>query len=179
MNETEREVIILNSAWEMIDGMVNWQNFEKSGSLELTELRFQSSIHAKFFLILLGDFLSQIKSFRGDAVPLGLKPVPSNAKPADLTFLFHLRQVCANPKLGVDPTQLSLQVETFASWLETKFTADQVYLSHIGICTDPLIERYRYLKICGDIAKHNLARLSTNIKYIRKILYKSGHNIEE
>ena len=27
MNEIEREAIILNSAWAMIDGMVNWGMF--------------------------------------------------------------------------------------------------------------------------------------------------------
>ena len=29
MNEIEQECIILNSVWEMIDGMVNWAMFVK------------------------------------------------------------------------------------------------------------------------------------------------------
>lgn len=41
------------------------------------------------------------------------------------------------------------------------------------------VARYRYLKICGDIAKHNLARLETNVAHIRKLLKDSGHEVSE
>src|SRR6266436_3534949 len=98
MNDSEREVIVLNSAWEMIDGMVNWAMFVKNDRTDPTNLMFE---------ILLGDFLSEIRAFKGDRVPLSLKPAPSNARPSDLTFLFHLRQVSADPKLGAGTAALS------------------------------------------------------------------------
>ena len=102
MNDIEREAIILNSAWEMIDGMVNWAMFVKNDRVEATNLMFETRQHSRLFVILLGDFLSEVRAVKGNPVPLGLKPAPSNTRPSDRTFLFHLRQVCADPKLGTD-----------------------------------------------------------------------------
>src|SRR5260370_18312896 len=100
MNDIEREVVILNSAWEMIDGMVNWAMFVKNDRTEPTNLMFETRQHSLLFAILLGDFLSEIRGFKRDRVPLDPKPAPSNARPSDLTFLFHLRRVSAHPKFG-------------------------------------------------------------------------------
>ncbi|WP_331375141.1 hypothetical protein [Sinorhizobium chiapasense] len=179
MNDTEREAIILNSAWEMIDGMVNWAMFVKTDRVETSNLLFETRQHARLFAILLADFLSEIKAFKGDPVPLGLRNAPSGARPSDLTFLFHLRQVCAAPKLGKEPGELSSAIEAFASWLEGSFITEGVNLHSINLAADLRVARFRYLKICGDIAKHNLARLATNVRHIRKILEEAGHPISE
>ena len=179
MNDIEREAIILNSAWEMIDGMVNWAMFVKNDRTEPTNLMFETSQHSRLFAVLLGDFLSEIRAFKGDPVPLGLKPAPSKARPSDLTFLFHLRQVCTNPKLATDTAALSEAVEAFAVWLEGEFTAPRVNLHAIEVVADLRIARFRYLKMCGDIAKHSLARLSTNVGHLRKLLEAVGHNVSE
>ncbi len=77
MNDVEREAIILNSAWEMIDGMVNWAMFVKNDRAEPTNLMFETGQHRWLFIILLGDFLSEIRAFMGAPIPLGLKPAPS------------------------------------------------------------------------------------------------------
>lgn len=179
MNETEREAIILNSAWGMIDGMVNWSVFVKNDLTRPTNLMFQTSAHARFFTILLGDFLSEIRAFKGYSIPLGLKPAPSNARSSDLTFLFHLRQVCADPKLGKDATNLSADVEAFATWLEGEFTAERVNLYSIDAIADLRLARYRYIKMCGDIAKHNLARLATNVGHLRRLLEQADYPVSE
>ena len=47
MNDTERQAIILNSAWEMIDGMVNWAMFVKNVRTQPTNLMFETAHHAK------------------------------------------------------------------------------------------------------------------------------------
>lgn len=179
MNDTEREAIILNSAWEMIDSMVNWAVFMKTDRTEPSNLTFQTSVHSRLFVILLVDFLSEIRAFKRELVPLGLKPAPSKARPSDLTFLFHLRQVCADPKLGVDIAELAAAVEAFASWLEGDFTASGVNLHAIDVVADLRVTRYRYIKMCGDIAKHNLARLATNVGHLRKLLEQAGHPVSE
>ena len=131
------------------------------------------------FAILLVDFLSEIRAFKGDPVPLGLKPAPSNARPSDLTFLFHLRQVCAGPKLADDTTRLSAAIEDFASWLEEEFTASGVNLHAIDVIADLRVTRLRYIKMCGDIAKHNLPRLAMNVRHLRKLLEQAGHYVSE
>lgn len=179
MNDTEREAIILNSAWEMIDGMVNWAVFVKTDRTEPSNLMFQTRAHARLFVILLADFLSEVRAFKGEPIPLGLKPSPRNARPSDLTYLFHLRQVCADPKLGGDPAVLSATVEAFATWLEGEFTAPGVNLHTIDVVADLRISRYRYIKMCGDMAKHNLARLATNVGHLRRLLEQAGHPASE
>jgi len=179
MNESEREAIILNSAWEMINGMVNWAMFVENDLTEPTNLMFQTRQHSLLFIILLGDFLSEIRPFKGEPVPLGLMAAPSNARPSNLTFIFHLRQVCANPKLGADATGLSAEIEAFGNWLEGEFDAPGVNLHAIDVVADLHVARYRYIRICGDFAKHSLARLATNVGHLRKLLEAAGHSVSE
>jgi hypothetical protein len=179
MNDTEREAIILNSAWEMIDGMVNWAMFVKTDRPDPSNLMFQTSGCARLFVILLGDFLSEIRAFKGEPIPLGFKPAPSNARPSDLTFLFHLRQVCTDPKLGAEKDGLSAAVEALATWLEGEFIATGVNLHAIDVVADLRITRYRYLKMCGDMAKHNLARLATNVGHLRRLLEQAGNPVSD
>lgn len=150
MNEVEREAIILNSAWKMIDGMVNWAMFVKN---DCTEPMFATHQHSRLFIILLGDFLSEVRAFKNKPVPFGLKTVPHNARPSDLTFIFHLRQVCADPKLGEDATDLGEPVAALSNWLEGEFVAPGVNLHAIDVVADLRIPRYRYIKMCGDIAE--------------------------
>ena len=140
---------------------------------------FKTSQHCRLFNIMLGDFLAQFNAFKGEPVPLGLRPPPSNARPSDLTFLYYLRQVCANPKLASVASDLNAQTEAFATWLEGEFTAEGVNLHGVDIVADIRIHRYRYIKICGDIAKHSLPRLATNVGHIRRLLKASGHDIGE
>lgn len=179
MNEFEREAITLNSAWGMIDEMANWAMFVKQDRTEPINLMFHTAQHAQLFIILLGDFLSEVRAFKGDPIPLGLTAPPSGARPTDLTFLYHLRQVCKYPKLGSDTSGLSAAIESFANWLETEFVARGVNLNEINVVADLRITRIRYLKMCGDIAKHNLARLATNVAHLRKLLDAAGHRVDE
>jgi hypothetical protein len=179
MNDIEQECIILNSVWQMIDDMVNWAMFAKHDRTEPTNMMFETSQNSRLFSILLGDFLSELRAFKKQPIPLGLKPPPSNARPSDLTFLYYLRQICANPNLGAQSYDLQRCTEVFATWLEGEFVAPRVNLANIGVVADIRISRYRYLKICGDIAKHNLARLATNVAHIRRLLESSGHSVGE
>lgn len=179
MNEIEQECIILNSVWEMINGMVNWAMFVKHDRTEPTNMMFETSQHGRLFNILLGDFLSPLQAFKRQPIPLGLRPAPSNARPSDLTFLYYLRQVCATPHFAPHASDLSARTEAFATWLEGDFVASGVNLHAIDVVADLRVHRYRYIKICGDIAKHNLARLATNVGHIRALLKASGHSVSE
>jgi hypothetical protein len=81
--------------------------------------------------------------------------------------------------LEPDASDLSAQIEAFATWLEGDFITEGVNLHAIDVVASLRIARYRYIKICGDIAKHNLARLSTNVGHIRGLLEASGHPVSE
>ncbi len=178
-NEVERESIILNSAWKMIDGMVNWTMFVKNEHAGPINLLFETPQHARLFIVLLRDFLSQVGSSESERAPLGLIRPPDDACPSDRTFIFHLRQVCKNPQLGGNPTSLHEQIEAFALWLEGEFVAPNVNFGAIDIDTDLHIKRHRYISMCGDIAKHHLARLSANVKHLRKLLKSAGHEVDK
>ncbi len=179
LNDSEREAIILNTAWDMIDGMVNWAIFEKTEKIELSNLWFPTSQHRQLFLILLADFLSQPRGHSGKPIPLGLHEPPPQTTPSNRTFLFHLRRVCAHPVFGTEALGLSAAVERFAAWLEQEFLTEGVNLHGIDTVTDLTISRLLYIKICGDIAKHNLARLEANVKRLRDLLAAAGKPISE
>lgn len=179
MNAIEREAIILNSAWKMINGMVNWSMFVKTDLKKPTNLMFEDVEHQKVFVILLRDFLSQVRAYGKQAIPLGLKEVPRDACPSDRTFLFHLRQVCECPQLGADAGNLRDQVELFAEWLEGEFLAPNVWLPDVNEPVDLRITRYRCITMCGDIAKHHLGRLSAVASHIQGLLKQSRHDIDE
>lgn len=178
MKVIEREIVILDSAWEMIGRMVSWAMFVKNNRKGPTNLLFESREHSLLFVILFADFLSEIRAFRGPP-PFGMIRVPSNARPSDLTFIFHLRQVYADPRLGTNATGLSTATEALAQWLEGSFVAHNVNLHSIDVVADLHVARYRYLKMCGDIAKHNLARLETNVRHLRTLLQAAGHKVSE
>lgn len=179
MNAIEREAIILNSAWTMIDGMVNWAMFERVNLDQPTNLTFKDREHQKMFVILLGDFLSQVRAHGRQPIPLGLRRVPRDACPADRTFLFHLRQVGTAPQLGANSVELQQQVEAFAHWLEEDFVAREVWLPNINVQVDLRIARHRYITMCGDIAKHHLGRLSANVRHIQNLLGQANEDIDE
>ena len=178
MNEIEREVIILDSAWKMIDGMVNWSMFAGRDLQSPTNLQHQDEERRRLFIILLRDFLSQVGNGR-QPIPFGLSKAPQNTRFSDRTFLFHLRQVCEVPQLGNDTVDLRQQIEAFAEWLEEEFDASEVNLPDIGMQMDFRITRYRYIQLCGDIAKHHLGRLSANVRHIRGLLKQGGRDIDD
>lgn len=177
MNQTERESVILNSAWEMIDRMANWTMFVENDLMGSITLQFQSSAHAEKFIILLTDFLSPFQSFKLNETEYELESVPNEARWVDRTFIIHLRQVCQDPQLGEDAAGLSEKVEGFASWLGTTMTSREVNLPSIDVVANIEVERYTYIKMCGNIAKHNRARLSRIIGDLRGLLAAAGHDV--
>ncbi|MCY3627054.1 MAG: hypothetical protein OXG88_05385 [Gammaproteobacteria bacterium] len=168
MNQVEEESVILNTAWGMIDGMVNWMMFCDPDQSSV--LQFQSPKHEELFVILLTDFLSQ---------PIHtLTKAPKEASGSDLTFIFQLRRVCQNPQLGSNPASLHNKLEEFAGWLETCKTYTDVNLPEINVIADIEVDRQKYIKMCGNIAKHNPLRLRDVVKNLRKLIKKAGHDIK-
>jgi hypothetical protein len=175
----EQEAIILNAAWEMVDDMVNYAMFVKSDEVENTNLMFKTSAHARLFNVLLCDFLSLPQRRGKSPIPFDLPDPPSGARPSDLTFLFYLRQICGTPTLNRDSGALVSSVEAFADWLEGETFIEHVWFPTVNVEVDLKVMRLTYLKICGDIGKHSLARLQGNVERIRKILADHGHQIDE
>ena len=183
-NEVEQEAIILNAVWDMIDEMVNFAIFAKlSTKIHDTNLMPNSTYTSRLFHILLVDFLSPLSPDRSGSnkgsLPFDLPQPPSGARSSDLTFLFYLRQVCENPRLALEFPPLAAALEGFASWLEADSFVPRAWFPGIQVEVDLTIERKTWIKISGDIGKHNFARLEGNVSKIVKILGQHAHTIDQ
>ena len=179
LSKLEQEAVILNAVWDAIDGFVNHALFVNMSKLHDTNLSFEDDTHATLFNILFGDFLSLPQAKGNKPLPFDLPTPPSAAAPSNLTYLFFLRSVAANPQLGTNTRELNTRVEAFGDWLDDYSLVKSVCLSNIEIQADIRIQRCEYLKICADIAKHNFARLQNNVRKIRNILEENGAPISE
>jgi len=177
--QVEKEAIILNAVWQMIDGMVNWGMFVKHDKTVDTSLLFETSAHMRLFNILLGDFLSLPQKRRGNPLPFGLIDPPSETRESNRSFLFYLRQICEKPQLGGDAELIREPLEAFGNWLEGVALVEKVWLPAIDTELDMRIMRMHYIKICGDMGKHSFARLQGNVNRICKVLADNGHPIDE
>jgi hypothetical protein len=172
-NQLEQEIIILRAAWDMIDGLVNYENFGRGHRVVEAELRFNTATHHRLFNILLADFLS--------TPPKGIFDLPEAVGPAqtDHTYLFYLKRVCSDPKLNSDSSSINAPTVALADWLEDECFVEKVWFPSIEVETDIRVSRISFLKICGDIAKHNFARLGVNVRRITRILAENGITIDE
>lgn len=177
-NRAETEAICLYAVWDMIDGMVNYALFTKSDRVDGISPRFETEIHARLFVILLGDFLSRPQGFRGK-MPFGLDSPPEESGPVEYTYLFYLRKICREPTLGQNISALKEAVEVFEAWLDTEVLFEEVHIPELSKVLNLRLKRIMFLKICGDIAKHNFSRLEANVGRIRKIFKDSGCEIDE
>lgn len=178
-NDTEQEAIILNAIWGMINDMVNYEIFVRPERASDVVMMFSTSTHMRLFNVLLVDFLSQPQARPREAVPFDLPKPPANARRSDLTHLFYLRKICAAPKFGSDASMIAGPLDAFSDWLEAEAVVEKVWLPSINTELDFRIERLQFIKMCGDIAKHNFLRLSQNVKRLRKALEENGHTIDE
>lgn len=178
-NETEQEAIILNAMWGMINDMLNYEMFVKTERTTDVVLMFSTSTHMRLFTVLLVDFLSQPQPKKDGSLPFDLPQAPSHARRTDLTHLFYLRQICATPKLGSDASMIAEPLIEFSDWLEAEAVVEKVWLPAINTELDFRIGRLQFLKMCGDIAKHNFLRLSQNVKRLRRALEANGYTIDE
>jgi len=175
----EQEGIVLNAVWAMIDGMANYGLMDLLGDTAEKQAMFHTSSDAQLFNVLLVDFLSKPETSGAASLPFDLPKPPADASASNRTYLFYLRQICAHACLGNDPAELAHHVEAFGTWLEGSSTVPEVWLADIELQADITITRFDYLRICGDIAKHNFSRLSRNVEKIRRILAANGHTIDD
>jgi hypothetical protein len=178
--KTEQEAVVLNAVWSMIDDMVNFSIFTPLGSkTQDTNLMPQTNDTLRLFHLLLGDFLSPLMRKGNRGLPFDLPAPPSGARPADLTFLFYLRQIFEHPKLNISSDAIRQPVEAFSDWLEQESYVEDVWLPSIDVEVSLTIERITWIKICADIAKHSFARLEPNVTKIVRLLSAHGKKIDE
>jgi hypothetical protein len=172
--QTELEVIVLKIVWDSIDEMVNYEVFEKPASIEDVTLTFSSMTHRRLFNILLVDFLSQPREW-----PFGLTMPSADVPSSERSILFHLKRVCSSPQLSPgNGILISSPLDVFVQWLETECHVEKVWLPSINVETPISVKRLKFIKICGNIAKHSFGRLSSNVGEICEILRANGSPID-
>lgn len=177
-SDIEQEAIILGAVIGMVDDMVNHSIFCSLGERRSdTNLLPQTAGSLRQFGTLLRDFLSPVTG-KGP-LPFGL-PKPENGDNAvDHTTLYYLRQVCERPLVGTDIAHLRRIVEEFGVWLDTHAIVDDVWLANIGVKVNLRIKRIDFIRMSGDIGKHNFLRLGGQANRLRSILAENGVTIDE
>ena len=160
-NEIEKEVIFLKAIKELIDEMVNWEIVQLTGEDPNSNIFFNSMTHEKFFNILLVDFLSC-----SNEKILGVQ----------MSYLGALREICNSPNFNIDNSISSLIKATneFANWLEKEVTVEKVCLPSIDLEIDLSIKRIEFIKICGNISKHNFTRLYGVVSELKSIFERNN-----
>lgn len=171
--KTEQEVMVLKAIWQMINDMVNYEVFAKLRRTDEAQLAFNSRTGQRLFNVLLVDFLSQPKQW-----PFELPMPPRNTPMSERSLLFHLRRICEDPKLNTNGgATLRVPLDLFVQWLETECNVEKVWFPSISVESDIRVRRIAFIKICGNIAKHNFTRLSSNVADICDILKANGNTI--
>lgn len=176
----EQEAIVLNAVVTMVDDMVNHAIFCPLGSKKQnTNLMPQTAATLRQFAILLRDFLSPVQAKGKNQLPFGLPTPPKDGCLTDFTTLFYLKLVCENPLIGSDTGNLSKNVNEFADWLECKAFVPKVWFANINVETDLSIKRFDFIRMGGDIGKHNFLRLGGQANKLRRILHDNNVEIDE
>ncbi len=180
LTEIEQEAIVLSAVIGMVDDMVNHAIFCPLGDKRHdTNLLPQTSDTLRQFGILLRDFLSPVTAKGKNPMPFGL-PKPENGDRAtDHTSLFYLRRICEKPLIGTEIQHLRQVVHDFGEWLEGYAMVPGVWLAHIEVEVDLRIKRIDFIRMSGDIGKHNFLRLGGQANRLRAILAENGVTIDE
>jgi len=160
---TEKEVIILKAITELIDSMVNFEVFSLYGNDPHSSIVFRTRTHQKYFNIILVDFLSCF-----DVKKLGKKQ----------SYLDAIRTICQFPRFDKNNSikKLKNSTEEFIIWLEQEVQV-KTELPSIDNITSLLIKRIEFIRMCGNVSKHNFTRLSGVAKELINILNRNAVNI--
>jgi hypothetical protein len=156
----EKEVIFLKAVIELVDSMVNREIFDLLGKDPHSEISFKSMTHQQYFNIMLVDFLSL-----SDEKVIGERR----------SYLDAILAICECPHFNDNGSvdNLALTANEFNDWLEQEV---QVETGMPSLQKNQVlsIRRVEFLKICGDVSKHNFSRLGSTAKKLLKILERNG-----
>jgi hypothetical protein len=160
MTRTEEEVILLKAVTELIDSMVNHELLEILGSDPDCQVMFKTMTHHKYFNIVLVDFLSR---------------TDRRASVRQTSYLGALRSISDTPSFDVSRsvTLLAESTRSFTDWLQKEVEVETWFPS-INKETVLRIPRIAFLKMCGDISKHNFLRAVGVAEELKDTLQKTG-----
>lgn len=160
----EDEVVYLRAITSLVDEMVNFNLFSlRDDDRGNTEVLFHSETHQRYFNIALVDLLSCIDE---------------KAWPRRLPYLRALKYIVEKPNFDIENSVDLLRRSTrqFIDWLEAK-QEFLIWLPTIEIETKIKLCRKMFIKMCGNIAKHNFLRSAGVARDLVTILTQAGHSI--
>lgn len=164
LSPIEEEVVFLKATLDAIDSMVNLAAMSLHGADPESSVQFETSAHQQLFNIALVDFLSR---------------TDKRAPVRQTSYLGALRQITASPHFCVQDSVASLRTATaeFTTWLDAEITLD-VWFPSIHVQTALRVERAQYIKMTGDLSKHNLLRAVGVAEDLRDLLARQGVAVE-
>lgn len=163
LSKPEQEVVFLKATLELVGSMVNFELMDLLGGDPDTQVQFKTSTHHRFFSIALVDFLSRTDP---------KAPVDRRS------YLGALREICESPFFAVDGSIATLHKATqeFVEWLETEVEVE-IWLASIGTQASVKLPRRLFLKMAGNLSKHNVLRAIGVAEEVQDVLEKAGHAI--
>lgn len=164
LSDSEEEVVLLKAVWDLVDSMVNFEMLRLLGSDPDSTIMFETSTHQRFFNIVLVDFLSLTER---------------RAFIKQTSYLGALRNISASPNFDVNNSVASLSKAThdFSDWLNQEIEVHEIWMPSINTETTLKLTRVSFLKMCGNISKHNFLRLISVAEELREILSRSNVSI--
>jgi hypothetical protein len=129
-----------------------------------SSILFMTSTHQRLFNIWLVDFLS---------------PTDPDLPVASMSFLDAVERIAQRPAFDIDDSVAALRAATTGClrWLHSVVPID-VWLPSIDKQVQLDVSRLRYLKMCGNIAKHDPLRLGRVAEQLRKAIIASSINVD-
>ncbi|HYR10891.1 MAG TPA: hypothetical protein VEQ60_24135, partial [Longimicrobium sp.] len=161
LNKTEQEIVLLTSAIDLIDGVVNFELFRRQWMEVGTPIVFQSSAHQRLVNILLIDFLTQTDPERPDSLWDALS------------------RIAQDPQfdVGGSVANLATPVRAFQDWL-TQEEPLGLWLPSMGAHVKLNLPRIAYIRMCGNIGRHDLPRLFAAAEQLQAALSGAGGSLE-
>lgn len=161
----EEEVLILKANWDSLQSMINHNMLRLSHNDPQSEAIFHTDVHQQLFNILLLDYIHS--------------PYIGSDK---LSCLDALLDFYNQPNLGRDACELRTCVQSFNNWLSTDIPREHRIPFSFPRVSEVIrneeielkITRKDFIKICGNISKHNTLGLSRQAALLRKIFQNSG-----
>lgn len=157
----EKEVVGLWLVCGSLDSMINHTLLKLVGQSGAKEVRFETSIHQQLFSILLLDFFEKVDE------------TLTGKQGSSIEVLEGACQTVSFDRKG-SVEFLRVPIDALRKWLNTEITVD-TWLPSISQQLDLKIRRHESIYICGNISKHNLARLTGVATRLAEIL--ARHNI--
>jgi hypothetical protein len=164
LSAVEEEVVFLKATLDAIDSMVNFGLMSLHGADPESSILFESSAHQQLFNIALVDFLSR---------------TDKRAPVQQTSYLGALRQIAASPSFSAQDSIAPLRaaIAEFSIWLDAEITVD-VWFPSIQIQTPLRLARVLYIKMTGDLSKHNFLRAAGVAEDLQGLLSKQGFPVE-